>query len=75
MPPTASLNAAIHAKNAGNHENGGPKAATSAGNQNATSYKPRLLSGGDHGIPNFDAPKSNANKYPQTILGMATTKS
>ncbi len=74
-PPTASLNAAIQAKNTGNHENGGPKASTSPGNQKATSNKPRLFSSGDQGIPNFAAPKLVARRKPYTTLGIVRNKS
>lgn len=74
-PPTASLKAPIQAKKAGAMAKMPPYAATSFGNQKATSNSPRLLSTGDHGNPNFAAPKSEVNKYPQTILGMARKKS
>lgn len=54
----ASLNAPIQAKKTENCLNTPPYAATSAGNQKATSKNPKLLSGGDQGSPNLAAPKS-----------------
>lgn len=62
MPPTASLNAAIHAKKTGNKAKIPPYSATSFGNQKDTSNKCRLLSFGDQGNPNLDAPKSVVKK-------------
>ena len=62
IPPTASLKAPIQAKNTGNILKMPLYSATSLGNQNATSKKPRLLSAGLQGRPNFAAPKLEVNR-------------
>ncbi len=70
-PPTASLKAPIQAKKAGNRAKMPPYSATSSGNQNATSNRPRLRSAGLHGMPNLGAPQQaaeDAGKCEQQVL-------
>ena len=73
-PPTASLNAPIHAKNTEAKAKIPPYSATSFGNQATTSKNPKLAVD-DHGNPNLSDPKLEVNNKPQLILGMANKKS